>query len=155
MIMKVFKCSLTFFTILFFLSIPVTNAINPNSDNESNESGIDETDIGLSDFSGRFEKQRRKPKLVDSAYELGKSVYYGRKDGTPKLSYCIISEGNKQKLKRKAVKPYKNTSFSELAINLYNCDVPEKKIKTELQRDDFLHVLYYIDSRYKLNLKRE
>ena len=65
MIMKVFKCSLVFLTILFFLSTPVTNAVNPNDDNETNESGIDETDIGRSDFSGRFEKQRRTPKLVD------------------------------------------------------------------------------------------
>jgi len=128
---------------------------------ESEGFGTDDNDIGLSDFSDRSEgpiereSKIRNAYIIDESYKLGKSIYYGRKDGVPKLPYCITFEDNKKRLKTKTIKPYKNTSFSNLASNLYNCDTPEQKIKANLQRDDFLYVLYYLDARYKLNLKRE
>ena len=150
--MKVCKRFLIF--LLVFLSISTASAINPESE-ESGDLGHDETDIGLSEFSGRADPLNRPTRVVDEAYELGKSVYYGRKNGIPDLSYCVMVEDQKKKLKRKTIKPYKNTTFSNLASNLYNCNSPENYIKTDLSKNDFLHVLYYLDIRYKLNLKRE
>ena len=162
MIMKIVKCSLILLAVSSFLSASIVHAINPNDNGgETEEFGHDDTDFGLSDFSDRAkgpterEALRRKTYIIDESFELGKSIYYGRKDGAPKLPYCITVEDNKKRLKSKTIKPYKNTSFSKLASNLYNCDNPEKKIKADLQRDDFLYVLYYLDTRYKLNLKRE
>jgi len=161
MIIKVFKYSLIYLAVSFSLSAAIAHAINPDDNDESGDLGIDETDFGLSEFSDRAEGtidrelKRRRSYIVDQSFELGKSIYYGRKDGVPRLPYCIAYEDNKKRLKTKTIKPYKNKSFSKLADNLYNCNTPEEKIKTNLQRDDFLHVLYYLDTRYKLNLKRE
>ncbi|MBX2849869.1 MAG: hypothetical protein KTR16_16210 [Acidiferrobacterales bacterium] len=143
-------------TSLALLLTSTANAVNFEDNEESGDLGVDETDIGLSEFSGWADRDR-KPKvhIVDQAYELGKSVYKGRQDGIPKLSYCITAEGEQKRLKRRLIKSYKSTTFSNLASNLYNCDIPGKRIKSDLPRDEFLHVLYYLDKRYKLNLRRE
>ena len=154
--MNLFKNSLLCLTVFMFLSTSVSYAVTPDNDNEeSGDLGHDETDIGFSEFSGRAESHKRNYE-VDEAYELGKSVYHGREQGVPSFSYCITTaEGEKKKLKRKTIKSYKNTTFSKLASNLYNCKALDKHIKTDLPKSEFLHVLYYLDKRYKLNLKRE
>ena len=161
--MKILKDTLFFLALSFFLCSSMMNAFAREIEDDigNNESGLDDTDFGLSEFAnrseGRIERElRNRRKLtVDNAYELGKSVYYGQKDGVPKLSYCVSIENDKMQLKRKTIKTYKDSSFSKLASSLYNCDAPEKQIIADLQRDEFLHVLYYLDKRYKLNLKRE
>ena len=154
--MNLFKNFLICLTLLIFLSTSVSHAITPDNDSEeTGDLGHDETDIGFSEFSGRAEGRNRNY-VVDEAYELGKSVYLGREQGVPSFSYCITTaEGEKKKLRRKTIKSYKNTTFSKLAINLYNCKALDNHIKTGLPKSEFLHVLYYLDKRYKLNLKRE
>ncbi len=102
------------------------------------------------DDSGGFGEER----VVDPIYESGKAVYTGRSKSAPKLSYCIGSGEQAIKLKRKSIKQFKKTSFSELAKNLYRCDVPSETIKSQLEKRDFLHMLYYLDKRYKLQLER-
>jgi len=161
MIMKILKYSLIYLAVSVSLSASIVHAISPEQDDGNEDFGQDDTDFGRSEFSdraeGRIEREakRRKTYIVDHSFEEGKSIYYGQKDGVPKLPYCITFGEDKKRLKTKTLKPYKNTSFSKLASSLYNCDTPEKHIKADLQRDDFLYVLYYLDTRYKLNLKRE
>jgi len=154
--MNIVKYSLICLAVPIFLSNSSLHAATPAENEESGDLGHDDTDIGLSEFSGWAD--RDKPKrtyTVDQAYELGKSVYNGRQDGIPKLSYCVTVDDEKKRLKRRTIKSYKNTTFSNLAANLHNCDIAGNTIKAELPRDEFLHVLYYLDKRYKLNLKRE
>lgn len=95
----------------------------------------------------------RRAAAVDQNYELGKSIYKGRKAGEPTLEYCVLVEGEKIPLKRKSIKAYKNTSYNDLAANMYYCDEPEKQISDGLTRDSLLYVLYYLNKRHKLNLK--
>ena len=91
--------------------------------------------------------------VVDPAYEAGKAVYTGRKSNAPKISYCLKEGDELVKLKRKTIKPHKKGSYSSLAASLYNCDT-NSFVKEELARQDFIHVLYYLDKRYKLKLER-
>jgi len=92
-------------------------------------------------------------KHVDVPYAKGESIFRGRGD-TPKLSYCIVHKDEKVKVKRSSMYSYKQETYSLLADQLYNCDKPDSKIMNELARKDFIHVLYYLNVKYKLDLKR-
>lgn len=100
--------------------------------------------------SGGFDSRQR---AVDQNYEIGKSIYKGRKAGEPTLEYCVLVEGEKVPLKRKSIKAFKNVTYNDLATNMYQCDQPEKQISASLTRDGFLYVLYYLNKRHKLGLK--
>ena len=91
---------------------------------------------------------------VDRTYESGKSIYTGRKKTAPKLSYCVRVDDAVIPVKRKSLKPFKGTSFTELSKHLFRCDEPTKSIISELERTDFIHVIYYLDKRYRLKLER-
>ena len=95
----------------------------------------------------------RKQAVVDTAYETGKAVYNGRKSNVPKLSYCLKSGEEMVEVKRKTIKQFKGSSYSGLAAGLYNCET-SLAVKKDLERQDFIHVLYYLDKRYKLKLER-
>lgn len=114
--------------------------------------GDDNEDNDSSDgfFGGSDDIER----VVDPVYESGKAVYTGRKKTVRKLSYCILDGQEPVKLKRKTIKQFKKSSYSQLAKSLYQCDVPDSTIKSQLESKDFIHVLYYLDKRYKLNLER-
>lgn len=91
---------------------------------------------------------------VDQTYETGKAIFKGRKRGEPKLSYCVLADdGNKIPVKRKSLKPFKGTSYNELANNLFDCEQPDKRINEVLSRDSFLYVVYYLNKRHKLDLR--
>lgn len=105
---------------------------------------------GFGNSNGGIDSRSR---AVDQNYELGKSIYRGRKAGEPTFEYCIVVEGEKVPLKRKSIKAYKNTTYDELATNMYQCDQPEKQIAAGLTKDSLLYVLYYLNKRHKLNLK--
>ena len=92
-------------------------------------------------------------KHVNVPYARGESVFRGRGDA-PKLSYCIVHKGKKSKLSRSSMYSYKHATYSALAEQLYNCDKPENKIINELPRKDFIHVLYYLNVKYKLSLEK-
>jgi len=105
---------------------------------------------GGGSYGGDTYQQRK----VDETYEVGKAIYNGRQSGYPKLSYCVVaSEGEKVPLKSKSIKQYKRTSYNELSQNLYNCDNPDSLISSELSQDAMLHVLYYLNKRYRLSLR--
>lgn len=105
---------------------------------------------GFNNSRGGLDAKR---KAVDQNYELGKSIYRGRKAGEPALEYCVLVEGEKVPLKRKSIKAYKNATYNELATGMYQCDQPEKPVSAGLSKDSFLYVLYYLNKRHKLNLK--
>jgi len=90
---------------------------------------------------------------IDQTYEVGKAIYNGRQSGFPKLSYCVLSDGEKVPVKSKSIKQYKKSSYSDLSASLYNCDTPDNLVANELSRDGLLHVLYYLNKRYRLSLK--
>jgi len=92
-------------------------------------------------------------KHVDVPYEKGSSVFYGRSDA-PKLSYCVMHKGKKTKVKRSSMYSYKQSDYTTLSNNLFNCDKPESRIISELDRKDFIHVLYFLNVKYKLDLKK-
>lgn len=113
----------------------------------------DDNDSSDGPFGGSSDFDRIE-RVVDPTYESGKAIYTGRKRTVAKLSYCILSEQETVKVKRKTIKQFKQSSYSELAKSLYQCDVPGSTIKSQLESKDFLHVLYYLNKRYKLNLQR-
>ena len=90
---------------------------------------------------------------IDNTYETGKAIFNGRRDSSPKLSYCVTSDDEVVKIKSRSLKAYKNTTYDNLAQNLYICDRPDTLVGLELTRDDLLYVLYYLNKRYKLSLK--
>ncbi len=103
----------------------------------------------------RQDDQLRTPqrqRQVDQVYETGKAIFLGRQAGVEKLSYCVKVDGELKPIKRKSVKKFKKTTYNELAQNMFNCDQPETKIATQLSRDDFLYVVYYLNKRHRLKL---
>lgn len=130
--------------VLIFLVICCTNSTVFASGSEDNEDSADEAFDGAN--IGR--------PAVDSTYESGKSIYTGRKKTAPKLSYCLRVGEEIIPVKRKSLKQFKGTSFTELSKHLFRCDEPTKSIISELERTDFIHVIYYLDKRYRLKLER-
>ena len=104
---------------------------------------------------GSYYNHKSRNKEVDAAYELGKSIYRGRKEGAPKLNYCIAEEQDKVKLKRKSIKKFKKSTYAELAQNLYDCDKPNELVSKSLSSHQLSHVLYYLDKRFKLKLSQD
>lgn len=90
---------------------------------------------------------------VDQTYEVGKAIFNGRQSGYPKISYCVVSGEQKLPVKSKTLKPYKGQSYNEFASHLYNCDNPDSLVSSELSSDGLLHILYYLNKRYKMRLK--
>ena len=92
------------------------------------------------------------PREIDPVYEAGKAIYTGRQKGIDKINYCVKVDDQLLPVKRKTLKPYKKTSYSKLANNLFNCDQPEAQIGTQLGREDLTFVLYYLNKRHRLKL---
>ena len=130
----------TFFVFIFSQSQAVASGGDDYSSDD--ESSVDNLDA--------FGSERER--VVDPTYESGKAVYTGR--SAPKLSYCVKVGDEIIKVKRKSIKEFKQKSYSDLAKNLYRCDDPNQAIRGSLEKQQFLHVLYYLNKRYKLNLSR-
>lgn len=94
------------------------------------------------------------PRQVDQTYEIGKAIYRGRADSAPKLAYCVKSTETEELLpvKGKNVKAFRRGTYNEFANSLYNCDSPDTRIASELEREDFLYVIYYLNKRHNLKL---
>ncbi len=107
--------------------------------------------IGGGGFSGTS-GQPRPPREVDEAYEYGKLIYTGRAEGTEKVKYCVLADGQPKKLKRSTLKPFRNGKSAELANAIYDCDNTEQLALAKLDRKQVPFVLYYLNKRYKLNL---
>ena len=91
---------------------------------------------------------------TDPAYEIGKSIFKGRRENAPKLNYCISDEQNVVELKRKTIKRFKKSTYVDLEKNLYNCDKPDELVSQSLSEYQLTHVLYYLDKRFRLKLSK-
>jgi len=92
-------------------------------------------------------------KHVDVPYSRGRSIFRGAGDA-PKLSYCVMHKGKSTKVKRSSMYPFKHSSYTELANKLFNCDKPGSKITTDVDMNDLIYVLYYLDVEYELSLEK-
>ena len=104
---------------------------------------------------GDYYNHMNRKKKVDVAYELGKSIFKGKKEGAPKINYCVAEDQDKTKLKRKSIKKFKKTTYTELAQNLYDCDKPDELVSQSLSEHQLTHVIYYLDKRYRLKLSED
>jgi len=128
--------------VLVFMAVNLVGSAAFASGSDDNE------DTGDGTSGGSFGEQ------VDRTYESGKAIYTGRKKTAPKLSYCLRVGEEMLPVKRKSLKQFKKTSFTQLSKHLFSCDAPEKSIISQLERTDFIHVIYYLDKRYRLKLER-
>jgi len=143
------KNKLNFQTLLLMLISVAAMAISSTAAFASGGGGYGG---GGGGFGGSVPQKR----VVDQNYEQGKAIYTGRAVGSSKISYCVKERSEEGKLvpvKSKSIKAYKRTTYQELADNLYNCDEPESLVSSELKRDDYLYVMYYLNKRYRLALK--
>ncbi|MEM9620032.1 MAG: hypothetical protein AAF993_00190 [Pseudomonadota bacterium] len=92
------------------------------------------------------------PRVVDEAYEFGKSVYKGRAQGSEKIDYCVKVDGEVKKLKRSTAKSYRNGPTRDFALALIDCETPDRLALTTMSREHVPLVLYYLNKRYKLDL---
>lgn len=104
---------------------------------------------GFSKGGARSQQQRQ----VDQNYEVGKAIYLGRAKGEPSLEYCIAVGEEKKPLRRKSLKTFKQSTYTDFAGSLYRCDEPEKLIADSLTRDSMLYLVYYLNKRHKLKLR--
>lgn len=132
----------------FFILLTFLLLLNQSIAHASGASGS-----GYSGGGGYSNGSGNRQRVVDQNYEIGKSIYLGRKAGEPTLQYCILVDDEKKPVKRKSIKPFKAQTYEAVASNLYQCDKPDELIADGLTRDSFLYVLYYLNKRYKLDLK--
>jgi len=91
---------------------------------------------------------------VDPTYERGKSLFSGRIEGVQKIKYCVADGEEYTKVKRSSLKAYKESTYNILLSSLRNCDSLENGMLDYLNTDQAVHVIYYLDKRYKLDLER-
>ena len=99
---------------------------------------------------GSSSAPRATPK--DQVYEYGKALYKGRIKAVGKVPMCFKTNEGVVKVKKSTLKPYKASSYQELANQLYLCDQPDQAVSTKLNGKQLGYVIYYLNKRYKLNL---
>lgn len=105
---------------------------------------------GSSSRGGDYGNSRQNRRAVDQTYELGKSVYLGKR-GT-KLNYCIDNGTDKVKLKSKTAKKFKRKAANEFLVALYDCNQPDIQVANIIDKGDVYALVYYFNKRYRLNL---
>lgn len=93
------------------------------------------------------------PKAVDQAYEYGKSIYFGRFKGKV-VSYCINRNDVSSPVKRSSIRAVRGVSYTQLGDLLYNCENIEQTMSSILNKNQLNAVAYYLNKRYRLNLRR-
>ncbi|MGI9319599.1 MAG: hypothetical protein ACR2QW_19880 [bacterium] len=89
---------------------------------------------------------------VDNLYEEGKSYYYARGEGGKRVDYCIRNGDQLDKVSRRSLKPFQNTSAAELSAHLCDCEQPDQMIDGQLNDRQISAVIYYLNKRYRLSL---
>ncbi|MEM8983728.1 MAG: hypothetical protein AAGC71_11925 [Pseudomonadota bacterium] len=90
-------------------------------------------------------------RVVDESYEFGKAVFKGRA-GAPKQRYCVNGDEKPVKVKRSSLKPFRGTSVRALADALVLCDMGDTSALAALSDDQSIHLIYYLNKRFKLQL---
>ncbi len=91
---------------------------------------------------------------ADPNYDYGKAIYSGRQKGIGRIKYCVANGQEKIKVKKSSLKAYKGRTYQELMANLYDCNKPEEQILSRLGNDNTYYVVYYLNKRYRLGLRR-
>jgi len=109
-------------------------------------------DYGSSGGYGNTSGSTYQPKKVDENYEYGKSLFKNTVQGSEKIKYCLVSEGEPVKIKSKAIKTFKGKTSTALANAIVNCKDTNKTLSSYLKDNESAYVLYYLNKRYKLKL---
>lgn len=93
---------------------------------------------------------------IDFAYEHGKALYSGRMPSVGKIKFCVPKPGSDKfvKVKRKTLQPYVGGDIENLGYSLVNCEQSNERIVDRVGEQNTRFILYYLDKRYQLNLKR-
>ncbi len=113
---------------------------------------LSSTVMASGSYGGGRSYDRSEPKQIDQTYETGKALFKGRGSSAGKLNYCISVGDELLPVKRSSLQNYKNSSYNDVANQLFNCDQPDTKIAEQLTKDELLYVMYYLNKRFKLKL---
>jgi hypothetical protein len=99
-------------------------------------------------------------RLANSAYILGKSIYYGRGKGkVPGLRVCLSvydEEADAPKavpLSRKLLKPFRGQHITALTSRLVDCEAPTSQVALILDRVEFRALVYFMNKKFRLRLE--
>lgn len=89
---------------------------------------------------------------ADHFYEQGKSIFYAKgADGNP-INYCIKKAEQLERVSRRSLRQFENTSAEELSAHLRDCDQPEQMIEQQFNDRQLSAMIYYLNKRYRLSL---
>jgi len=89
---------------------------------------------------------------ADHFYEEGKTIFYAKgADGKP-VNYCIKQAEQLERVSRRTLRQFENTSAEELSAHLRNCDQPEQMIEEQFDDRQLSAMIYYLNKRYRLSL---
>lgn len=108
--------------------------------------------VSLASGTGDYGQEGLYQNKVDTLYEEGKTYYYGRGDDGKRIDYCIKKGDQLERVSRRSLKQFVNTSADELSAHLCDCDEPEKMIDGQLDDRQLSAVIYYLNKRYRLSL---
>ncbi len=111
------------------------------------------TPFGNSDRGSSFRSAPSAPRTVDQAYEYGKSLYFGRVKGKV-ISYCVALNSISSPVQRSSIRTVRGVSYSQLGELLHNCDNKKQVMSSILNKNQLNAVAYYLNKRYRLNLRR-
>ena len=112
---------------------------------------------GTTGDSGSYGQSDSKPtRQIDQVYERGKAIYTGRSKQYRKYKFCIIDKTSQKpvKITSKRLKPFKKTTYQQVANEIVKCDEADKAITSIVHIDDLALIVYYLDKRYRLKLKQ-
>ena len=99
-------------------------------------------------------------RLSNSAYVLGKSIYYGRSKGKlPELKVCLSvydEETDAPKavsLSRKLLRPFRERHITSLTSRLVDCEAPTSQVALILDRTEFRALIYFMNKKFRLRLE--
>ncbi len=108
--------------------------------------------VSFASGTGDYGQEGLYQKKVDTLYEEGKSYYYARGENGKRIDYCIKNGDRLERVSRRSLKQFVNTSAEELSAHLCDCDQPEKMIDGRLDDRQLTAVIYYLNKRYRLSL---
>ncbi len=103
----------------------------------SGGSGVGHTGFGMSNF----------------AYDRGKAAYKGRTVDGRRMRYCVMIDGNVERVRRSTLKQFRSASLESLAYALVDCDNPDALALTQIDPKRVPFVLTYLSQHYNLRLR--
>ena len=95
---------------------------------------------------------------TDPTYDLGKSIYQGHSKTARGLTICLAtapdSEGKRTAaLSSRTLHRFRGRTRTDLGSRLVDCASPASKVEGILAASEFRSLVYYLDKRFKLELK--